>query len=61
MYVCLCNAISDSDIRDAVHKGVDDIETLQEELGAGTVCGSCREYTEHLISETKANTLSYAV
>jgi bacterioferritin-associated ferredoxin len=34
MYVCVCNAVSDSAIRKAVENGV-------SETGCGTQCGSC--------------------
>jgi len=67
MYVCLCNAISDQDIIAAVESGADDLVTIQEQLGAGTGCGTCREMTEQLITQTRGGaeprigSLAYAV
>ena len=42
MYVCLCNAVKDSEIAAAVADGHDDIESVAEALGVGTGCGSCQ-------------------
>ena len=44
MYVCLCQAVRDAEVRQAVASGVEDVEQLAEELGVGTGCGSCREF-----------------
>ena len=41
MYVCVCNAITDSEIRRAVSDGVTSLWGLQSELGVATGCGSC--------------------
>jgi bacterioferritin-associated ferredoxin len=41
MYVCVCNAVSDSAIRKAVENGVSSFRDLSFETGCGTQCGSC--------------------
>lgn len=51
MYVCLCQAVKEAEVRQAVASGVDDVEQLAERLGVGTGCGSCREFAEALIEE----------
>ncbi len=51
MYVCLCRAVKEADVRQAVASGVDDVEQLAERLGVGTGCGSCREFAAALIEE----------
>lgn len=43
MYVCICNAITESQIRRAAEAGIEDLRTLQRELGVGAGCGSCSE------------------
>ncbi len=43
MYVCICNAITEQQIRDAAATGSADLGTLQRELGLAAGCGSCRE------------------
>ena len=61
MYVCICKAISDNDIKAAVLDGAEDLETIAETLGAGTGCGTCREFTQEVIDSTLAESFSYAV
>ena len=51
MYVCLCQAVKEADVRQAVASGVDDVEQLAEHLGVGTGCGSCRDYAQALIDD----------
>ncbi len=41
MFVCLCNAITDHQIRDAVEQGVTSFEDMQSHLAVSTVCGGC--------------------
>lgn len=41
MYICICNAVTESDIRDAVNEGVACFKTLSKTLGLCTDCGSC--------------------
>ncbi|PJF38689.1 MAG: hypothetical protein CUN54_10310, partial [Phototrophicales bacterium] len=41
MYVCLCNAVTDSDIMEAVEDGAVHVSQLAERCGLGTCCGIC--------------------
>jgi bacterioferritin-associated ferredoxin len=41
VYICICNAVKESDIRDAVNNGVACFKTLSRTLGLSTDCGSC--------------------
>ena len=41
MYVCICNGITDKQIRRAAEAGVRDIRQLQNTLGVASGCGSC--------------------
>jgi len=61
MYVCLCNAVTDSDIREAVEDGVMHVAHLAMRCGLGTGCGRCQETAQQLIDEHLAAELSYAV
>lgn len=44
MYVCICNAVTDSDIRRAVDDGAHDLWGLQSALGVASGCGSCKQH-----------------
>ena len=59
MYVCVCQAVRDAEIRQAVAAGVDDVEQLADELGVGTGCGSCREFAQTLIEEYASEPVLY--
>ena len=52
MYVCICNAITDKEIRRAAKSGVRDLWSLQRELGVATGCGSCKETAADILRET---------
>lgn len=41
MIVCLCHRVSDRDIAQAVHTGVDNFDVLQDETRVASSCGSC--------------------
>jgi bacterioferritin-associated ferredoxin len=41
MIVCICNNISDREIRQAVDLGLRSMAELRQELGVGTCCGQC--------------------
>ena len=60
MYVCICKAITDADIREAAETGVADVEHLTETLGVGGGCGTCLEVAESIIAACRVNQLSYA-
>ena len=52
MYVCLCKGVTDQDIHSAIESGAESLDDLQQQLGAATGCGGCREFTEQLLSST---------
>ncbi len=59
MYVCMCKAITDKQIIDAVDNGLQNFDEIQNDLGVGTNCGACREYAQELVSERLADQLAY--
>ena len=42
MIVCICNAVSERDIDEAVADGAHNLESLQSLLPVANQCGSCR-------------------
>lgn len=42
MYVCICNAVTESDIKSAVKDGANCLNHLQTKLGVSNQCGSCQ-------------------
>ena len=55
MYVCLCKAVEDGEIRAAVKDGHASLEAIADKLGVGTGCGCCLEYAEALIEGLAAS------
>jgi bacterioferritin-associated ferredoxin len=41
MYICLCKAITDNQIREAVEKGATRFGQVRQELGLASQCGKC--------------------
>ncbi len=54
MYVCLCNGITETQIRDAVHGGADSLLQLRLGLGVASSCGRCADCAQQVIQETLA-------
>ncbi|NJN46061.1 MAG: hypothetical protein HC808_05795 [Candidatus Competibacteraceae bacterium] len=53
MYVCVCKAVSDRQIRQAIRDGATQFRTLQRELGVCTGCGKCAPQVRSLLRETR--------
>ena len=43
MYICVCNAITEDDIKQAVDDGASSFGCLQQSLGVSTCCGQCKD------------------
>jgi len=54
MYVCICKAVTDKQIRRAAARGVDNLYELREALGVASGCGSCASVAEAILSEGHA-------
>jgi bacterioferritin-associated ferredoxin len=53
MYVCVCNAVTDRQIRTAVRGGATTVQALQDELAVGTCCGTCLPCVCEILAETR--------
>jgi len=51
MYVCICNAITDKQIRRAAKAGASSVYDLQNELGVAAGCGSCMDHAAEILAE----------
>lgn len=51
MYVCICNSVTDKQIRRAAAKGVDNLLELREALGVASCCGGCADTAESILNE----------
>ena len=53
MYVCICNAITENQIRRAARAGARDLWDLQRELGVASNCGSCKETAMAILRDNR--------
>lgn len=51
VYVCICNAVSENDIRQAVREGVREFETLRMHTGCSTCCGCCEPLARTILAD----------
>jgi bacterioferritin-associated ferredoxin len=61
MYICICNAVTDRDIRDAMVAGAETFADLREELRVGSGCGNCGPAAEECLEASKQQAFTYAV
>jgi len=54
MYVCICNGVTDREIRQAAEAGCRTMAELTMRTGAGATCGSCIEMATQLLDEVHA-------
>jgi bacterioferritin-associated ferredoxin len=51
LYVCLCNAVTEKQIREAVCDGAASVCDLSARLGVATGCGCCRTSAAEVLDE----------
>ena len=52
MYVCVCKAVTDRQIREAAEQGADSLAQLTDQLGVASGCGQCAYTAEELLVES---------
>ena len=55
MYICVCNAITESQVKDAVESGARNLWDLQTQLGLASGCGSCKETASDILRESRSS------
>ena len=50
MYVCVCKAVTDAQIKQALHQGAGTRRELFKCLGVGSDCGKCKPHVNELLS-----------
>jgi len=51
MYVCICNAVTDSQIIEAQQQGYRTLAEITAHLGVGNCCGRCLETAQEVLAE----------
>lgn len=53
MYVCVCNGITDHQIREAAANGCRSVAELTMRTGCGATCGTCLDMAADLLNEAR--------
>jgi bacterioferritin-associated ferredoxin len=54
MYVCICSAVTEREVRDAIERGARTVDAVARACCAGDDCGGCRGVIEEMIEEHAA-------
>ena len=56
MYICICHAVNERTVHDAIESGHDNVDAIADKTGAGTCCGGCRTLVQRLIDDRQGAT-----
>ena len=51
MYVCVCQAVTERQVREAVSQGVTSMRGLRAQLGVASECGRCARCAHGILKE----------
>jgi len=54
MYICICNAVTEREIRQCAELGACSLADLREGLGVATHCGKCKAAAVEILREERA-------
>ena len=55
MYICICNKVTDKQIRNAVEDGASTLDHLRDGLNVASCCGRCEECANKVLCESIAD------
>jgi bacterioferritin-associated ferredoxin len=60
MYICVCNAIRECELREAARAHPGDADAVYEQLGKRPQCGSCLDEAATILIEERGGTVQTA-
>jgi bacterioferritin-associated ferredoxin len=54
MYICICNAVTEREVRECAGNGATCLDDLTRQLGVGAECGRCRECAMEVLEEMQS-------
>ena len=51
MYICICNAVTERQVRECAGRGCHSLDQLAFETGLGVGCGRCKEFAADLLDD----------
>ena len=61
MYICICNAVTDSEIIQAHQSGKKTFKQISQHLGVGQCCGRCVNNAKQVIADSQKQMQTSAV
>ena len=55
MYICICNAVTEREIRQCARLGACSLRDLRNELGAANTSGKCKHAAKAILRETRSD------
>ncbi len=59
MYVCVCKAVTDTQLRTAIENGICTRRQLTQCFGVGKDCGKCNNEVKELLKQSNNQTAMY--
>lgn len=53
MYICICNAVTERQLKECARSGAASLDEVAFHLGVGTGCGRCRECASGMLEEMR--------
>ena len=60
MYVCVCRAISDRQIREVVNRGAESLDEVKAYLPVAGCCGQCEDTAREIIDSCRSSSARQA-
>ncbi|MEM7401812.1 MAG: (2Fe-2S)-binding protein [Pseudomonadota bacterium] len=51
MFICICNQVTDTQLREEIERGAETVRELKENLGVTNQCGKCGTCVKKCIKE----------
>ena len=61
MYICVCKAVTDSQLRNAIGNGICTRQQLAHCLGVGKDCGKCNKEVKQLLEQCHQQNAIYTM
>ncbi|WP_299494831.1 bacterioferritin-associated ferredoxin [uncultured Shewanella sp.] len=59
MYVCICHAVTDTQIKEAVNQGDKSLTDVKHRLGVADQCGKCAKMAVQIIQQEREQATNF--
>jgi bacterioferritin-associated ferredoxin len=61
MYVCVCRAVTEGEIKAAIDQGMRSMRELRQGLGVASQCGKCGQCALHMLRQVRTESPAQAL